>query len=125
MKKINTKNAPQAIGSYSQAKIVGNFIFTSGQIPLKIDGTMVTDDFKKECIQVLDNLNEILKCSGSKMSNIIKLTVYLTDLSNFSVLNSVFEQYFDQSLPARSTVQVSALPKDSRVEIEAIGYIDV
>jgi 2-iminobutanoate/2-iminopropanoate deaminase len=125
MKTINTKNAPQAIGPYSQAKIVGNFIFTSGQIPLKIDGTMVTDDFKKECIQVLDNLNEILKCSGSKMSNIIKLTVYLTDLSNFSVLNSVFEQYFDQSLPARSTVQVSALPKDSRVEIEAIGYIDV
>tara|TARA_B110000263_G_scaffold230373_1_gene224852 strand:+ start:684 stop:1061 length:378 start_codon:yes stop_codon:yes gene_type:complete len=125
MKTINTKNAPQAIGSYSQAKIVGNFIFTSGQIPLKIDGTMVTNDFKKECIQVLDNLNEILKCSGSKMSNIIKLTVYLTDLSNFSVLNSVFEQYFDQSLPARSTVQVSALPKDSRVEIEAIGYIDV
>ena len=125
MKTINTKNAPQAIGPYSQAKIVGNFIFTSGQIPLKIDGTMVTNDFKKECIQVLDNLNEILKCSGSKMSNIIKLTVYLTDLSNFSVLNSVFEQYFDQSLPARSTVQVSALPKDSRVEIEAIGYIDV
>jgi len=125
MKTINTKNAPQAIGPYSQAKIVGNFIFTSGQIPLKIDGTMVTDDFKKECIQVLDNLNEILKCSGSKISNIIKLTVYLTDLSNFSVLNSVFEQYFDQSLPARSTVQVSALPKDSRVEIEAIGYIDV
>ena len=64
MKTINTKNAPQAIGSYSQAKIVGNFIFTSGQIPLKIDGTMVTDDFKKECIQVLDNLNEILKCWG-------------------------------------------------------------
>ena len=125
MKTINTKNAPQAIGSYSQAKIVGNFIFTSGQIPLKIDGTMVTNDFKKECIQVLDNLNEILKCSGSKMSNIIKLTVYLIELSNFSVLNSVFEQYFDQSLPARSTVQVSALPKDSRVEIEAIGYIDV
>lgn len=125
MKTINTKNAPQAIGPYSQAKIVGNFIFTSGQIPLKIDGTMVTDNFKKECIQVLDNLNEILKCSGSKISNIIKLTVYLTDLSNFSVLNSVFEQYFDQSLPARSTVQVSALPKDSRVEIEAIGYIDV
>ena len=72
MKTVNTKKAPQAIGPYSQAKIVGNFIFTSGQIPLKIDGTMVTDDFKKECIQVLDNLNEILECSGSKMSNIIK-----------------------------------------------------
>jgi len=125
MKTVNTKKAPQAIGPYSQAKIVGNFIFTSGQIPLKIDGTMVTDDFKKECIQVLDNLNEILECSGSKMSNIIKLTVYLTDLSNFNILNSVFKQYFDKSLPARSTVEVSGLPKDSRVEIEAIGYIDV
>jgi len=125
MKNVNTKKAPQAIGPYSQAKIVGNFIFTSGQIPLKIDGTMVTDDFQKECIQVLDNLNEILECSGSKMSNIIKLTVYLTDLSNFNILNSVFEKYFDKSLPARSTVEVSALPKDSRVEIEAIGYINV
>ena len=124
MKTVKTDKAPQAIGPYSQAKIIGNFIFTSGQIPLKIDGTMVVDNFEEECIQVLDNLKAILEYSGSGMSNIIKLTVYLTDLSNFNILNKVFEQYFDNSLPARSTVEVSALPKDSRVEIEAIGYID-
>ncbi|MBA93653.1 MAG: reactive intermediate/imine deaminase [Candidatus Marinimicrobia bacterium] len=124
MKTVKTDKAPQAIGPYSQAKIIGNFIFTSGQIPLKIDGTMVVDNFEEECIQVLDNLKAILEYSGSGMSNIIKLTVYLTDLSNFNILNKIFEQYFDNSLPARSTLEVSALPKDSRVEIEAIGYIN-
>jgi len=124
MKTVKTDKAPQTIGPYSQAKIIGNFIFTSGQIPLKIDGTMVVDNFEEECIQVLDNLKAILEYSGSGMSNIIKLTVYLTDLSNFNILNKIFEQYFDNSLPARSTVEVSALPKDSRVEIEAIGYIN-
>ena len=124
MKTVKTDKAPQAIGPYSQAKITGNFIFTSGQIPLKIDGTMVVDNFEEECIQVLDNLKAILEYSGSGIFNIIKLTVYLTDLSNFNILNKVFEQYFDNSLPARSTVEVSALPKDSRVEIEAIGYIN-
>tara|TARA_B100000965_G_scaffold132836_1_gene110721 strand:+ start:469 stop:846 length:378 start_codon:yes stop_codon:yes gene_type:complete len=124
MKTVKTDKAPQAIGPYSQAKIIGNFIFTSGQIPLKIDGTMVVDNFEEECIQVLDNLKAILEYSGSGMSNIIKLTVYLTDLSNFNILNKIFEQYFNNSLPARSTVEVSALPKDSRVEIEAIGYIN-
>ena len=87
MKTINTKNAPQAIGPYSQAKIVGNLIFTSGQIPLKTDGTIISNDFESECIQVLDNIKEILKASGSNMENIIKLTVYLTDLSKFDILN--------------------------------------
>ena len=124
MKTINTKNAPQAIGPYSQAKIVGNLIFTSGQIPLKADGTIVLNNFESECIQVLDNIKEILKASGSNMENIIKLTVYLTDLSKFDILNNVFLRYFKDSLPARSTIEVSALPKGSRVEIEAIGFIN-
>ena len=124
MKTINTKNAPQAIGPYSQAKIIGNLIFTSGQIPLKTDGTIVSNDFESECIQVLDNIKEILKASGSDMENIIKLTVYLTDLSKFDILNNVFNEYFKDSLPARSTIEVSKLPKDSRVEIEAIGFIN-
>ena len=125
MKTINTQKAPQAIGPYSQAKVVNQFVFTSGQIPLRADGVMVSGDFELECIQVLNNLKEILESSGSNIFNIIKLTVYLTDLSNFSILNTVFEKYFNDSLPARSTIQVSALPKDARVEIEAIGYIDV
>ena len=94
MKTINTNKAPQAIGPYSQAKVVGNFIFISGQIPLKADGSMMSGNFELECIQVLNNLKEILESGGSDMSNIIKLTVYLTDLSNFNILNEVFEDYF-------------------------------
>ena len=82
------------------------------------------NDFESECIQVLDNIKEILKASGSNMENIIKLTVYLTDLSKFDILNNVFNKYFKDSLPARSTIEVSKLPKDSRVEIEAIGFIN-
>ena len=124
MKTINTINSPKAIGPYSQAKIVNNFIFTSGQIPLKIDGSMVSNNFELECIQVFDNLQEILKASGSDISNIIKLTVYLTDLSKFDILNNVFKHYFSETLPARSTIEVSNLPKDARVEIEAIGMIN-
>ena len=124
MKTINTKNAPQAIGPYSQAKVVGNFVFTSGQIPLKPDGTMVSDNFELECIQVLDNVQAILNASGSNMAGIIKLTVYLTDLSKFDTLNNIFNTYFKDSLPARSTIEVSRLPKDSRIEIEAIGLIN-
>ena len=124
MKTVNTKKAPQAIGPYSQAKIIGNLVLTSGQIPLKADGSLVSDSFENESIQVLDNINEILKAAGSNIDNIIKLTVYLTDLKNFSVLNAVFENYFSNSLPARSTVEVSKLPRNVRVEIEAIGFID-
>ena len=124
MKTINTVNAPKAIGPYSQAKIVNNFIFTSGQIPLRIDGSMVSNNFELECVQVLDNLKEILIASDSNMSNIIKLTVYLTDLSKFDILNNVFKRYFSENLPARSTIEVSRLPKDARVEIEAVGIIN-
>jgi 2-iminobutanoate/2-iminopropanoate deaminase len=124
MKTINTVNAPKAIGPYSQAKIVNNFIFTSGQIPLKIDGSMVSNNFELECVQVLDNLKEILISSDSNMSNIIKLTVYLTDLSKFDILNNVFKRYFSENLPARSSIEVSWLPKDARVEIDAVGIIN-
>ena len=124
MKTINTKNAPQAIGPYSQAKVIGNLVFTSGQIPLKPDGSIVSGNFEEESIQVLNNIDEILKAAGSNMGNIIKLTVYLNDLSNFNILNKVFENCFLESFPARSTVEVSKLPKDVRVEIEAIGFIN-
>ena len=125
MKTVNTKDAPQAIGPYVQAKIVGNIVFTSGQIPLTKKGILISDNFENECIQVLDNLKAILVSSGSDMSNIVKLTVYLTNLSNFDVLNKIFEKYFSKSsLPSRSTIEVSALPKNARVEIEAIGYIN-
>ena len=125
IKTINTDNAPQAIGPYSQAKLNNGFIFTSGQIPLKPDGTLVEGNFEKECIQVLENVKAVLESANSSLDNIIKLTVFLTDLNKFEILNQVFIQYFTDSLPSRSTVQVSRLPKNSRVEIEAIGVVDV
>ncbi|OUW11189.1 MAG: hypothetical protein CBD26_03290 [Candidatus Pelagibacter sp. TMED166] len=125
IKTINTDKAPQAIGPYSQAKVINGFIFTSGQIPLKPDGTLVEGNFEKECIQVLENVKAVLESANSSLDNIIKLTVFLTDLNNFEILNQVFIQYFTDSLPSRSTVQVSRLPKNSRVEIEAIGVADV
>ena len=125
IKTINTDKAPQAIGPYSQAKVINGFIFTSGQIPLKPDGTLVEGNFEKECIQVLENVKAVLESANSSLDNIIKLTVFLTDLNKFEILNQVFIQYFTDSLPSRSTVQVSRLPKNSRVEIEAIGVVDV
>ena len=124
IKTINTDKAPQAIGPYSQAKLINGFIFTSGQIPLKPDGTLVEGNFEKECIQVLENVKAVLESANSSLDNIIKLTVFLTDLNKFEILNQVFMQYFTDSLPSRSTVQVSRLPKNSRVEIEAIGVVD-
>tara|TARA_Y100000996_G_C22499755_1_gene633919 strand:+ start:163 stop:552 length:390 start_codon:yes stop_codon:yes gene_type:complete len=124
LKTVNTKKSPQAIGPYSQAKIVNNLVFTSGQIPLKVDGEIIENDFELECKQVLANLEEVLLESGSGLDGIIKLTVYLTDLNKFGILNEIFKEYFNQNLPARSTVEVSKLPMNARVEIEAVGLIN-
>lgn len=124
MKKIHTDKAPKAIGPYSQAVHHHHFVFTSGQIPLNPEtGVLVTDNFKAEVLQVLSNLDAVLTASGSSLKKVAKLTVFLTDLSNFSELNEVFNTYFDEHLPARSAVQVSALPMNARVEIEAVGTI--
>ena len=122
---ISTKNSPAAIGPYSQAvKITGNIIFTSGQIPLNpMTGDLVSDKFDEQTIQTLKNIEGILNERKCGIDNIIKLTVYLVDLSNFDVLNKIFEDFFDKkSYPARSVVEVSKLPKNSQVEIEAIFY---
>ena len=124
MKTIHTNKAPKAIGPYSQGKVIGNYIFTSGQIPLKPDGELIENNFHEECKQVLQNLNFILEKSGSNLNNVIKLTVYLTDLNNFTILNKIFEEVFTKDYPARSTIEVSKLPMNARIEIEAIGYID-
>ena len=124
MKTISTDNAPKAIGAYSQAVYHHHFVFTSGQKPLNPEtGVLVSGDFKAEVLQVLKNLDAILIASESSLNKAAKLTVYLTDLSNFAELNEIFMTYFDNHLPARSAVQVSALPMNARVEIEAIGTI--
>ena len=122
---IQTPDAPQAIGTYSQGIKSGNLVFTSGQIPLNpASGKLINNDFKSEITQVLINLNAVLNGGGSSLKNAIKLTVYLTDLSNFSQVNEVFKEYFPENPPARSAVQASALPMNARIEIEAVGSVE-
>ena len=121
---IQTHYAPKAIGTYSQGIKFQNLVFTSGQIPINPEnGELIEDDFKLETHQVLKNLNAVLKEGGSSLQSAVKLTVYLTDLSFFPEVNEVFNDYFPNDPPARSAVQVSALPMNARIEIEAVGII--
>ena len=122
---ISTPNAPKAIGTYSQGIRSGNLVFTSGQIPINPQsGELISDDFKAEVHQVLNNLDGVLKGGGSSLQCAVKLTVFLTDLSYFAQVNEVFDVFFPENPPARSALQVSALPMNSRIEIEAIGYVE-
>ena len=121
---IQTQHAPKAIGTYSQGIIIHNLVFTSGQIPINPEnGKLVENDFKLEVHQVLKNLNAVLQEGGSSLKSAVKLTVFLTDLSLFPEVNEVFNDYFPNDPPARSAVQVSALPMSARIEIEAVGFI--
>ena len=121
---IETLDAPQAIGTYSQGIKSGNLVFTSGQIPLNPEtGELINGDFKSEISQVLMNLNAVLKSGGSSLKKAVKLTVFLTDLSYFPQVNEVFKEYFPENPPARSAVQVSALPMNAKIEIEAVGSV--
>jgi len=125
MKKIIYSNrAPDAIGPYSQAIVCNGFVFTSGQIPIKKStGLMIVDDIEAEVEQIINNLQFVLEEAGSSLEEVIKFTVYLTDMSLFPRLNEVFEKYFVELPPARSTVEVVSLPKNARVEIDAIGFV--
>ena len=120
-KVIKTSKAPKAIGVYSQGIETKDLIFTSGQIPLTSGGELVKGNFELEVAQVINNLQAVLNHSGSDLSSIVKITVFLTDLSLFPRLNKVFEDYFKIDPPARSAVEVSALPMQERVEKEAVA----
>ena len=124
LKAIHTKNAPSAIGAYSQAVKAGGFMYVSGQIPL-VPETMeiVSEDFNVQVKQVLENLKAIIVDSGSKLSDVVKLNVYLKDLADFQSVNEAMSTVFDEPYPARAAVEVSRLPKDVLVEIDAIVYI--
>jgi 2-iminobutanoate/2-iminopropanoate deaminase len=123
-KLINTNKAPKAIGTYSQGTIFNNLVFTSGQICINPqNGELNNSTFKDEVRQVISNLNGVLTEAGSGLDKILKLTVYITDLSLFSELNEVFLEVFPSNPPARSAVEVSALPMNVSIEIEAIGSI--
>ena len=124
-KSINTQSAPRALGPYSQAIITDGLIFTSGQIPLNPKtGNIVEGDFKQRVIQVLKNINAVLEAGGTELSSILKLTVFLTDLSRFSTVNEVFsDQFKGIEPPARSVVEVAGLPMNADIEIECIASV--
>ncbi|MDR0984411.1 MAG: RidA family protein [Ruminococcus sp.] len=121
MEYISTKKAPAAIGPYSQAISVGGFIFTSGQIPLDPDGNIVTGGIKEQTKRCIENLKAILAVKGCTLNNVVKTTVFLSDMGNFSKMNEVYTELFPANAPARSAVEVSALPKNVLVEIECIA----
>jgi len=119
--KIETPEAPQAIGPYSQAIKIDKTIYFSGQIPLHPKTmALVSEDFTEQARQVLTNLRAVSVAAGGSLEHIVKLTIYLTDLMHFSTLNDLMIQFFKPPYPARSTVQVVALPKAAKIEIEAV-----
>jgi 2-iminobutanoate/2-iminopropanoate deaminase len=123
MKKIvSTTEAPSAVGPYSQAVRIGPMLFTAGQIPLDPkSGQIISEDIGEQTKRVLENLTAVLKAEGMNFSNIVKTTVFMTNLGDFQTMNEVYAGYFLDAPPARSTVQVSALPKGAQVEIEVVA----
>ena len=121
---IDTKNAPGAIGPYSQGMIVGNLVYTSGQLPIDMATGELVQDVKLATKASLDNVKAILEEGGTSMDKIFKTTVFVKDLNDFNAVNEVYATYFKSNPPARSCVQVAKLPKDAVVEIEAIAVLE-
>ena len=120
-KAIETTSAPKAIGPYSQAIRAGGFLFVSGQVPLNPDtGKIVGDGIEEQTRQVLANLGAIFKAAGAGFEDVVKTTIFLTDLSHFGKVNEIYGSAFKPPFPARATIQVSALPVGAKVEIEAV-----
>ncbi len=119
---VATEAAPQAIGPYSQAVSLGDFVFTSGQIPIDPQtGVFVEGGIAEQTEQVLRNLAEVLRAAGTSLEAVVKTTVFLADMNDFAAMNEVYGRYFSNEPPARSTVQAARLPRDARVEIDAIA----
>tara|TARA_B100001750_G_C15452029_1_gene569445 strand:+ start:885 stop:1268 length:384 start_codon:yes stop_codon:yes gene_type:complete len=122
---ISSTDAPAAIGPYSPGIKIGNLVFLSGQIPIDpATGNVISGDIKTQTHQIFQNIAALLKVSGATSRNIVRTTVFLADMDEFSVMNEVYASYVDDPPPARSTVQVARLPKDVRVEIDVIAVID-
>jgi 2-iminobutanoate/2-iminopropanoate deaminase len=119
---IKTDNAPQAIGPYSQAVKANGFVFASGQIPIDpATGQFVEGGITEQTEQVMKNVSAVLQAAGSSLDKVIKTTVFLADMGEFAAMNEVYGRYFAQEPPARATVEAARLPRDARVEIEAIA----
>jgi 2-iminobutanoate/2-iminopropanoate deaminase len=123
MKKVETNKAPQAIGPYSQGIIVNNMFYSSGQIPLTPEGEMVQGDIKAQTHQVFQNLKAVLEAAGASLDTVVKTTVFLKNMDDFTAMNEVYSEYFTNHKPARSCVEVARLPKDALVEIEVVALI--
>ncbi|EFK38968.1 MULTISPECIES: RidA family protein [Peptoniphilus] len=122
MKVIQTQKAPAAVGPYSQAIEVNGLIFTSGQLPIIPEsGELINDDIKKATARSLENIKEILQEAGSSLDKVVKVNIFLKDMNDFSSVNEVYSEYFTTNKPARSCVEVSKLPKDGIIEIEAVA----
>jgi len=122
--KIQTPNAPAAIGPYSQAIKAGDLLFVSGQIPLDaVTGELIRSGVADETKKVLDNLKAIVEAAGGGLGDVVKTTIFLKDMNNFGVVNEVYGTYFPQPFPARATVEVARLPRDVNVEIEAVAKL--
>jgi 2-iminobutanoate/2-iminopropanoate deaminase len=121
MKIIETKEAPQAIGPYSQAIEANGFVYTSGQIALRADGTMEERGVEHQTHQVMKNLFYVLEEAGATFADVVKTTIYLADMDDFATVNEVYAHYFGEHKPARSTIAVKTLPKNALVEIECIA----
>ncbi len=120
---IETQEAPAPLGAYSQAISVGDTVYLSGQIALNVQGILVEGDIECQARQVFNNLKAVAAAAGGDLNQCVKLTIFLTDLENFSVVNAVMVDYFKSPYPARSTIEVSRLPKDAKVEIEGIMVV--
>lgn len=121
MKIVSTTNAPAAIGPYVQGMIVNDMFYSSGQIPLTAEGTMVEGSITEQTHQVFANLKAVLAEAGSSLQQVVKTTVFIKDMNDFSVFNEIYGQHFGEHKPARSTVEVARLPKDALVEIEVVA----
>lgn len=123
-KEIKTENAPKAIGPYSQAISANDFVFASGQIPINpTTGELNTGSIEEQTRLALNNLKSVIEAAGSSFDNVIKCTVFLKDMNDFSRMNTVYSEFFNAPYPARAAVQVARLPKDVKVEIEAVAVI--
>lgn len=123
MKVVQTNQAPAAIGPYSQGIIVNNLFYSSGQIPLTAEGTLITGDIKEQAHQVFQNLQAVLTAAGASFETVVKTTVFIKNMDDFAALNEVYGEYFSTHKPARSCVEVARLPKDVLVEIEVVALV--
>ena len=123
MKAVSTNKAPAAIGPYSQAQIVGNLVYTSGQIPIIPETGALAEGLEAQAHQVFKNLGELLKAAGSDLSKTVKTTVFIKNMNDFGAINAIYAQYFTEPFPARSCVEVARLPKDVLLECEVIAEL--